>query len=107
MTLLASLAVHQSRKPSMTGAMTFKAIVVAAGTGTRAGPGAAKQWREVAGKPVVRWSVEAMLGAGAREVLVVVAPGPAKADPTMFTWSRLRPGLRLKPGGPAFVAPSN
>ena len=38
----------------------------------------------------------------AREVLVVAAPGPAKADPTMFSWSRLRPGLRLKPKGPAF-----
>jgi microcystin degradation protein MlrC len=39
----------------------------------------------------------------AREVLVVVAPGPAKADPTMFRWSRLRAGLRLKPKGPAFA----
>jgi microcystin degradation protein MlrC len=38
----------------------------------------------------------------AKEVLVVVAPGPAKADPTMFPWTRLRRGLRLKPGGPAF-----
>ena len=38
----------------------------------------------------------------AKEVLVVVAPGPAKADPSMFQWKRLRPGLRLKPGGPAF-----
>jgi microcystin degradation protein MlrC len=38
----------------------------------------------------------------AREVLVVAAPGPAKADPTMFTWKRLREGLRLRPLGPAF-----
>ena len=30
------------------------------------------------------------------------APGPAKADPSMFQWKRLRPGLRLKPAGPAF-----
>jgi microcystin degradation protein MlrC len=42
----------------------------------------------------------------AREVLVVAAPGPAKADPTMFSWTRLRPGLRLKPLGPAFT-PAN
>ena len=39
----------------------------------------------------------------AREVLVVAAPGPAKADPTQFSWSRLRRGLRLKPLGPAFA----
>ena len=38
----------------------------------------------------------------AREVLVVVAPGPAKADPTAFAWTRLRDGLRLAPLGPAF-----
>ena len=42
----------------------------------------------------------------AREVLVVAAPGPAKADPTMFAWKRLRPGLRLGPLGPAFVPPA-
>jgi len=38
----------------------------------------------------------------AREVLVVVAPGPAKADPTAFPWTRLREGVRLAPMGPAF-----
>lgn len=41
----------------------------------------------------------------AREVLVVAAPGPAKADPSTFAWKRLRPGLRLKPLGPAFALP--
>jgi 2-C-methyl-D-erythritol 4-phosphate cytidylyltransferase / 2-C-methyl-D-erythritol 2,4-cyclodiphosphate synthase len=51
----------------------FVAVVVAAGSGSRAG--GAKQWRPLGGKPVVRWSVEALLQAGAREVVVVVAPG--------------------------------
>ena len=34
----------------------------------------------------------------AKEVLVVVAPGPAKADPTMFHWTRLRPGSAPEAG---------
>jgi microcystin degradation protein MlrC len=38
----------------------------------------------------------------AREVLVVRAPGPALADPAQFPWTRLRPGLRMRPLGPAF-----
>jgi len=38
----------------------------------------------------------------AKEVLVVKSPGPALADPTEFTWTRLRRGLRLRPMGPAF-----
>lgn len=51
--------------------MTFSALIVAAGQGLRAGPGAPKAWRDLAGRPVLRWSVEAMLGAGARDVVVV------------------------------------
>ena len=52
--------------------MTFAAIVVAAGTGSRAGGD--KQWRRLGGKPVLRWSVEALLAAEA-EVVVITAPG--------------------------------
>lgn len=51
--------------------MSFAAIVVAAGSGSRAGGD--KQWRPLGGRPVVRWSVEALLEAGAEEVIVVVA----------------------------------
>lgn len=51
--------------------MTFSAVIVAAGSGTRAGPGQAKQWRLVAGKPVLRWSVEAFLAAGAADIVIV------------------------------------
>jgi 2-C-methyl-D-erythritol 4-phosphate cytidylyltransferase/2-C-methyl-D-erythritol 2,4-cyclodiphosphate synthase len=53
--------------------MSFLSIVVAAGEGLRAGPGEPKAWRTLAGRPVVRWSVEGLLAAGAREVIVVVA----------------------------------
>ncbi|HEX6858985.1 MAG TPA: bifunctional 2-C-methyl-D-erythritol 4-phosphate cytidylyltransferase/2-C-methyl-D-erythritol 2,4-cyclodiphosphate synthase [Caulobacteraceae bacterium] len=55
--------------------MSFSAVIVAAGSGSRAGPGAAKQWRLLAGKPVLRWSAEALIGAGAREVVVVIPGG--------------------------------
>lgn len=54
--------------------MSFSAVIVAAGSGTRAGPGQAKQWRVVAGKPVLRWSVEALLGAGAQKLVIVADP---------------------------------
>jgi 2-C-methyl-D-erythritol 4-phosphate cytidylyltransferase/2-C-methyl-D-erythritol 2,4-cyclodiphosphate synthase len=57
--------------------MEFLAVIVAGGSGSRAGPGGAKQWRELAGKPVIRWSAEALLAAGARQ-LVVVIPDDAK-----------------------------
>jgi 2-C-methyl-D-erythritol 4-phosphate cytidylyltransferase/2-C-methyl-D-erythritol 2,4-cyclodiphosphate synthase len=51
--------------------MRFAAIVVAAGSGSRAGGD--KQWRSLGGRPVIRWSVEALIDAGADEVVVVVA----------------------------------
>ena len=57
--------------------MIFDGVVVAAGSGTRAG--GAKQWRMLGGKPVARWSVEALLAAGAERVIVVI-PADAHAD---------------------------
>ena len=53
--------------------MSFSAVIVAAGSGVRAGPGAPKAWRLLYGKVVLRWSVEAFLAAGAAKVVVVVA----------------------------------
>lgn len=38
----------------------------------------------------------------AAAVKIVRSPGPALADPADFAWRRLRPGLRLRPRGPAF-----
>lgn len=39
--------------------MKIAALIVAAGRGTRAGPGAPKQWRPLAGRRVVDWTLEA------------------------------------------------
>ncbi len=62
--------------------MRFSAIVVAAGTGSRAGEGTPKQWRIVGGRPVAAWSVQALAEAGADRIVVVIPPddaGEAKA----------------------------
>ncbi len=50
--------------------MRFQAVVVAAGSGSRAG--VEKPWVALAGVPVLRWSVHALLEAGAGDVVVVV-----------------------------------
>jgi 2-C-methyl-D-erythritol 4-phosphate cytidylyltransferase/2-C-methyl-D-erythritol 2,4-cyclodiphosphate synthase len=74
----------------------FSALVVAAGSGSRAG--GAKQWRALGGQPVVRWSVEALLDAGAEDVVVVIAPGSeAAAEAALAGLS----GWRLASGGAA------
>ena len=55
--------------------MRFSAIIVAAGTGQRAGAAMAKQWRLVGGQPVLLWSAKALLAAGADPLVVVVRAG--------------------------------
>ena len=41
----------------------------------------------------------------AEAILVAKAPGPMRADPADFLWTRLAPGMRLRPLGPAFQTP--
>lgn len=53
--------------------MTFSAIIVAAGSGSRAGGD--KQWRTVGDKPLIRWSAESLLAAGANPLVLVLAEG--------------------------------
>jgi 2-C-methyl-D-erythritol 4-phosphate cytidylyltransferase/2-C-methyl-D-erythritol 2,4-cyclodiphosphate synthase len=76
--------------------MTFSAVIVAAGSGTRAGPGQAKQWRDLAGKPVLRWSVEALLASGAADLAIVT--DPSMQDMLGETLAGLE-GWRFAPGG--------
>lgn len=54
--------------------MDFSAVIVAAGSGSRVGGDVAKQWRNLGGKPVLRWSVEALRAAGAVEIVIVLRP---------------------------------
>ena len=39
----------------------------------------------------------------AEKLLICAAPGAMPADPATLPWTRLRPGIRLKPNGPAFA----
>ncbi len=52
--------------------LIFHGIIVAAGRGVRAGLGVAKQFAMLDGKPMVRWSVEAMLAHPACVAVTVV-----------------------------------
>ena len=55
----------------------FAAIIVAAGTGTRAGQDIPKQYVRWRGKPVLRHSAQALLAAGAQPLVVAIAPDAA------------------------------
>jgi 2-C-methyl-D-erythritol 4-phosphate cytidylyltransferase/2-C-methyl-D-erythritol 2,4-cyclodiphosphate synthase len=52
---------------------SFAAIVVAAGKGLRVGGDVPKQFRQWRGRPLVRHSVEALLDAGAKPLMVVIS----------------------------------
>lgn len=76
--------------------MNAVAIVVAAGRGERAGPGAPKQFRLLAGKPVLRWSLEAF-ARDPRFGAVIVVGDPARAEETAAACAGLP--VRLVAGG--------
>src|SRR6185437_14623958 len=40
----------------------------------------------------------------AEKLLICAAPGAMPADPASLPWTRLRPGIRLTPNGPAFTS---
>jgi len=62
-------------------------ILVAAGRGTRMGEGLAKQWRPLAGKPVLARTVDAFRAAGLHRFLAVIHPDDsAHADKLGLPW---------------------
>jgi len=76
--------------------MKFSAVIVAAGAGLRAGGDLPKQWRPLLGKPVVRWSAQALRDAGA-DPLVVVCPAGDEARARVLLGDL--PGVILVSGG--------
>jgi len=60
--------------------MTTVVIIVAAGKGTRAGGKIPKQWRIVAGKPVIDWSIDAFKNHKLIDHVIVVLPAGKSLD---------------------------
>ncbi|WP_084418917.1 bifunctional 2-C-methyl-D-erythritol 4-phosphate cytidylyltransferase/2-C-methyl-D-erythritol 2,4-cyclodiphosphate synthase [Henriciella litoralis] len=60
--------------------MKVHAIIVAAGSGTRAGSSMPKQFQMLAGKPVLRWSLEALNSHRAIDSICLVLPDGTAAD---------------------------
>ena len=54
--------------------MKVGALIVAAGRGERAGGDIPKQYRLLAGAPVLTWSMRALLQAGIRDIVVAIDP---------------------------------
>jgi 2-C-methyl-D-erythritol 4-phosphate cytidylyltransferase / 2-C-methyl-D-erythritol 2,4-cyclodiphosphate synthase len=55
--------------------MGFSALIVAAGSGERAGGGLPKQYRAIAGKPLLRWTAEAFTRhPGCEEIVIAIHP---------------------------------
>lgn len=65
----------------MTPTPSTAALIVAAGRGTRAGPGAPKQWRPLAGARVIDHTVAAFEQAGIDRILLVLHPDELAQSP--------------------------
>lgn len=74
------------------------AIIVAAGSGSRLGGQVPKQFLMLGGKPVLRWSVDAMLRCNKIANIIVVAPPSFVAETTALLPGD--PRLRVIPGSP-------
>ncbi len=58
--------------------MKRAALIVAAGRGERAGGHIPKQYSRLLGRPILRWSIEALQRAGVEDIVVAIAPEHAE-----------------------------
>ncbi|UWQ60348.1 bifunctional 2-C-methyl-D-erythritol 4-phosphate cytidylyltransferase/2-C-methyl-D-erythritol 2,4-cyclodiphosphate synthase [Leisingera caerulea] len=75
--------------------MTTAALIVAAGSGTRAGGGTPKQWRPLKDRRVIDWTLDAFEKAGVDFTVLVLSAD----DPHAWTEFSGKPGLILAKGG--------
>ena len=79
-------------------AVTVTALIVAAGKGERLGGGVPKQYRALAGKPVLRWAVEPFLHHSAiKDIRVVIGGGQEQLAAEALDGLPIRPFIT---GGP-------
>ncbi|MEP1329836.1 bifunctional 2-C-methyl-D-erythritol 4-phosphate cytidylyltransferase/2-C-methyl-D-erythritol 2,4-cyclodiphosphate synthase [Pseudophaeobacter sp.] len=69
--------------------MTTAALIVAAGRGTRAGGGLAKQWRPLKGRQVIDWTLDVFADAGIDHIALVLSAEDSEA------WARFEADSRL------------
>ena len=72
------------------------ALIVAAGRGERAGGEIPKQYMSLLGRPVLRWSVDAVAQAGAEQIVVVIVP---EHENLCRGATDGGPAVRIVPGG--------
>lgn len=76
----------------------YTACIVAAGRGERAGAGHAKQFRPLAGRPMLAWSVE-RFAADPRCAQIIIAIAPGGRDETVSALGELAARCELVEGG--------
>src|SRR5262245_8923743 len=59
------------------------ALLVAAGSGERLGAGRPKAFVELAGRPMLEWSLDALRAAGIGEIVVALPPGETAPTDTV------------------------
>jgi 2-C-methyl-D-erythritol 4-phosphate cytidylyltransferase/2-C-methyl-D-erythritol 2,4-cyclodiphosphate synthase len=77
---------------------SYTACIVAAGRGERAGGGEPKQFRALAGQPMLAWSV-ALFASDPQCAEIIVATAPGKADSTASKLGALADRCRFVDGG--------
>jgi 2-C-methyl-D-erythritol 4-phosphate cytidylyltransferase len=81
-------------------------VVPAAGVGQRMGGAQPKQYLELAGRPLVHWTLEALAPLEAEAIVLVVAPGDPYVDALAPALTARIPRLEILPKGGASRAES-